>query len=396
MALGFSWFRSIAEIIGAARRGRPYVAQHYLSHFGPVSMTEARRNATVVACCNLIARGIAQLTFSAPDVGPNSAAARVLRKPNLWQTPYEFWHSQAFDLMLWGNALSQVFRGSGVRDIRAMAPLDPDDVRLRSNEAGAPVYILDQDGTELSAMDAIHTRDGGSHDPWAPSRLESAGKRVRLLIAADELINSTFVGGINAQHAYMTEQELVPEQIAARHGELARLFGPGGSRRGGVAILDGGAKLERLASLTPADTDLRELREDIKREIAASWSVPPFLIGAAGDAKYANFTASVLTLYRDTYVPVSLALCQRYSEALGTRVVCNHKELLRGDLAAQITNAVNASGGPVSEPERGAHGAPGHAGARAGRDGRRSRGRDDDAPGRRPPRRDADRRRRDG
>ena len=102
--------------------------------------------------------------------------------------------------------------------------------------------------------------------------------------------------------------------------------------------------------MTPADTDLRALREDIKREIAASWSVPPFLIGAAGDAKYANFTASVLTLYRDTYVPVSLALCQRFSEALGTRVVCNHKELLRGDLAAQITNAVNASGGPVLTP----------------------------------------------
>ena len=245
--------------------------------------------------------------------------------------------------------MARVFRGAS-RQVRTLGPLDPERIYLRANSLGSPEYQLYETSEWLTADDIVHVRDGGWHEPWARSRLESAGTRVRILIGTDELINATLSAGLNVQYAYMTDADVPPDKKAEeiRQG-LLKAYGKTGTRRG-FGVFGGGAKLDKVPGITPADGDMRALREDVKREIAGTWSVPPFLIGAEGDTKYSNYTAQMLTLYRDTFVPVSLALCQKYSLALGTEVVCDHKALLKGDLAAQVAAGVNASGGPFMTP----------------------------------------------
>lgn len=105
--------------------------------------------------------------------------------------------------------------------------------------------------------------------------------------------------------------------------------------------------------MKPADTDLRALRQDLIRELAGLFSVPPFRVGGTGDTKYSNFTASMLVFYRDTVIPIVENIIQRYELAFGTRITCDTTDLISGDLKTMLDMALRGSGGPVLTPNEG-------------------------------------------
>ena len=338
-----SWYQSIGELI--SKRGqRSFVIRPPLP---PVSIAQARRDPTVISCVRVVARGIAQLKFAAEGSGSPDVNA-LLRRPNSWQTQYEFLHGVAFDTMLYGNSVLRKFRGPSGR-VRVLAPLDPERISMRSTDMGAPEYRVETINETLASNDVIHIRDGGGHEPWAESRLESSGKRVRCMMAADDLITSVFTGGPVASYTLSSEKNYTQEQIDDLLEQYAKAFGLEGARRGGI-VYTGKDSLAPLGTLKPADTDLRNLREDLKREIAALWGIPPFLVGAQGDTKYSNVTARRLGMYQEVFSPVAESICQALSIGLGVKIVCNIEELLRGDVKSQVTTAVQASGGPVMSP----------------------------------------------
>jgi len=94
---------------------------------------------TVLACLRVIAEGIAQVPFrlyqdsdargGAP--APDHPLYRVLyRRPNRWQTSFEFRETIAFHAALTGNAYVFIGRVGSAREIRELVPLEPQFVSV--------------------------------------------------------------------------------------------------------------------------------------------------------------------------------------------------------------------------------------------------------------------------
>ena len=345
------WLSSIASVV--ARRLDPdrsaaAIGSAGQRHISPLAIEGARRSATVTSCIDTLARTVGQCTFEAPDSPANGAINRALQhRPNPYQTPVTFWHGLVEDLMYEGNSVTRVFRESGL----TLAPLDPQRITVQPDEAGLPRYWA-QESTELlsggEGGDAIHVRDGGGHEIWAQSRLSKAAVRIIALIEADALIRSTFRGGVHVNHVVQTDRVLGDggRKLA---DEIRAEFGASGDRQGGIVVLEH-AELKPVQGLKPADADLRALRQDLIREIAAEFGVPPFKVGGTGDTKYSNYTASMLSFYRDSVLPITANIAQAFALSLGTAVVARTAPLLEGDMQTQVELAVAGSGGPVWTP----------------------------------------------
>ena len=113
-------------------------------------------------------------------------------------------------------------------------------------------------------------------------------------------------------------------------------------------VLDGGLEW-RAMSLSPADMDFVDAKNNAAREIALAFGVPPMLFGIPGDNTYANYKEANLAFWRQTVLP----LVKRAAQAItvwtapqfkDVRVLCDVSgiEALREDqdaLWARVTRA---------------------------------------------------------
>ena len=346
-----SIFGSIAAVVNRSRAWSAGAGYGGTRHLSPITVESAQTNATVATCVDTIARQVGQLTFTAPERDPNGPINRVLRRPNDYQGPFTFFHGLVEDLLYHGNSAHRLTRGRGGAPM-FISPMDPQHVRVVPDEYGRPHYRTREFPGLLGPREVIHIRDGGGHEVWARSRLSKGGIRIMALWHADRLIQDTFENGISIQYWVNSTRNLGADGAEKLIEMITAAYGETGARRGGVAVLEG-ADLKTIPGLKPADADLRALRQDLIREIAALFAVPPFLAGGTGDVKYSNVTARMLAMYRETIVPIVINIQEAFSLAFGARIDCDVSGLLSGDLKTQIATAVQATGGPVLTPNEG-------------------------------------------
>ena len=343
-----SIFGSIAAVVNRNRGWSAGAGYGGTRHLSPITVESAQTNATVATCVDTIARQVGQLEFKAPDRDMNGPINRVLRRPNDYQGAYTFMHGLVEDLMYHGNSAHRITRTGGGAPM-FISPMDPHHVRVIPDSYGRPHYRTREFPGLLPPREVIHVRDGGGHEVWARSRLSKGGTRIMALWHADRLIQDTFENGISLQYWVNSQRALGEGGAEELIAMITNAYGMTGARRGGVAVLEG-ADLKTIPGLKPADADLRALRQDLIREIAALFAVPPFLAGGTGDVKYSNVTARMLAMYRETIVPIVINIQEAFTLALGTAITCDVSGLLAGDLKTQIAAAVQARGGPIMTP----------------------------------------------
>jgi HK97 family phage portal protein len=161
----------------------------------------------------------------------------------------------------------------------------------------------------------------------------------------------TFQNGVSINYSVELEATLDDTSREALYAQLKNAFGQGGSRRGGIAVLEGG-KLSAIKGSTPADADLRELRGALINEIAALFRVPASLVGGQSE-KYSNVTARLASMYRDSFAPIIISIEQAFTNNLlsnGNTLRFDVGSLVKGDLATQITLATQAVAGGIITP----------------------------------------------
>ena len=354
---GMGYFKSLANAVlnrGRNRGGESGLATSFAygsSYSGGNTDPERllRECPTVLTCVQTVARTIAELEIKAG----NPAVQALIDQPNSWQTRYEFIHSLVFDLLTHGNAYVRIMRNASGRRLQLL-PCDPKDVRPQwANDRVDVEYIFTVAGDKpyFQSGEIIHIRDMPPNDVMSLSRVQMARPRIHALIAADRLIQDTFKYGGSVGYSAEVPEKLSPEEMKLLGEEIVKQFtGEQGTKRNGILVLAGGGKLMKHDGMTPADADLRELREDLIREIAAVFGVPPFIAGGIGDTKYSNVTARLQAMYRDAIAPIVANLEARLSKAMNTRVMFAITDLLTGDLQNQVTSATMAAGGPVLTP----------------------------------------------
>lgn len=261
----------------------------------PVNWQTALDVSTVLACCKVISEGVAQVPFRIfQEKGDDKQPAvdhplfpLLFRRPNRWQTSFEFRETILFHVLLTGNAFVFVGKVGRNREIRELLPIEPGRVTVeRDKNSGAIQYKIRSEtmnSEQIFPSEAIWHVKGPSWNTWLG--LEAV-KMARDAIGLAKSIENTQAdfqkGGAKVSGLLSMSNSIGPERFEFLSKWLDR-HSEGGDRQGKPLVLDNDAKFASM-EMTGVDQQLIETRKMQVEEIARTFRVMPIMVGQADKA----------------------------------------------------------------------------------------------------------------
>jgi HK97 family phage portal protein len=316
-----------------------------------VTPENAMTNATVFTCLSVLGTAVSQLPVAVMKEGDKSFSPvkhyvnDLLKKPNASQSQYEFLYGIVVDLMLYGNCYIQKITTSSGKVIE-LVPLPANEVETVLSISGKRTFILNK--KVYTEKEIIHLRDFVGQEAQGLSRVKQTARLVAIDNAIDVLIADTFVNGTSASGIVSFPDDVEPATAQAFTDAWSRKFGKGGTTRGSVAVIGGGATFQQLSPLSPADGDIQSLKEQTTARIGAVFRIPSHMLEIFSGAKYSNVQVRNTAFYRDSIAPLTTLIEQKLTFGLlgdsGLTIRFDAADLLRGDLQQATTVAVDAVG----------------------------------------------------
>lgn len=238
------------------------------------------RNMALLRCVTLISEAMGTLPLNLMINGPEKAYAvdhpayRLLkRKPNSWQTPYEFKSLIQLHALLHGNGYARVI-WSGARPIR-MVPMDPLKVKAKLDAAWDMAYEYttpEGNAIQLGARDVFHLRDLSLDGITGLARVKLAREAIELSQQAERAASRTFRTGVMAGGSIEVPKGLTQPAYDRMKSSLDKDYS-GAENAGKWMLLEEGAKASKWAS-TASDSQQIENRNHQIEEIARAFGVP--------------------------------------------------------------------------------------------------------------------------
>ncbi len=315
-----------------------------------VTPDTAMRVSAVYACVRIIAQSVAVLPFTvytSTDAGRIKAVDHPLfrilaRRPNSWQTAYEFMLMQQAHLCLRGNAFARIITGLD-GSIEALVPIHPDRVRVFRLMNGRLRYeVRDQIANTTENVlqeEMLHVRgltlDGlVGMSPIAVAR-ETIGGALGTQDYANRLFsNDARPGGVLTVPGKLS----TPAATRIKEDWQQKFTGPNIHR---TAVLEEGVKWA-ATGMTPEDAQFLETRRFQVIDIARIFGIPPHKLGELDRSTHSNIEHQGMEFVTDTLMPWLVAWEQAVSRDLMTEPEQDtfHAEfqvdaLLRGDTASR-------------------------------------------------------------
>ena len=316
-----------------------------------VTPENAMKNATVFTCLSVLGTAVSQLPVAVMAKGDKSFSPvnhyvnDLLSNPNASQSQYEFLYGIVIDLMLYGNCyLQKVVTSSG--KIVELIPLPANEVETVLSVSGKRTFLLNN--RVYTEKEVIHLRDFVGQEAQGLSRVKQTAQLVAIDNAIDGLIADTFVNGTSASGIVSFPEDVEPATAQAFTDAWSRKFGKGGTTRGSVAVIGGGATFQQLSPLSPADGDIQSLKEQTTARIGAVFRIPSHMLEIFSGAKYSNVQVRNTAFYRDSIAPLTTLIEQKLTVGLlgntDLTIRFDSSDLLRGDLQQSTSVAVDAVG----------------------------------------------------
>jgi HK97 family phage portal protein len=264
------------------------------SHAGVVvNVQTALEVATVLACCRVIAEGVSQIPFKVyreTDKGSSPARDHPLypvlyRRPNSWQTSFEFREMLMFHTILCGNAYVFVNRVGIGREIKELIPIEPGRVTVKQNRDYSLEYKVTAETGEAKVFgqDAIWHLRGPSWNSWMGLEATKLARNAIGLAVSLEQGQSEFQkNGAKNSGVLSVDGKLNKEQYELLATWLDRHM-IGGDRSHKPFIADQGAKwLSNV--MTGVDQQLLETRKHQIEEMCREFRVMPIMVGQSDKA----------------------------------------------------------------------------------------------------------------
>lgn len=244
---------------------------------------------TVLACARVIADGIAQVPFKLMiqsgderrDDPDHPLYNLLYRKPNRWQTSYEFRETIAIHLALMFNAYVFVGRVGIARKIVELVPLEPQKVEVKKLEGDKLQYIWRDGNKEVFFnQDQIwHIRGPSWNGYIGMEFVKLAREAIGLASSLESAHASLHKNGARTSGALSVDGSL----SKAKYDLLVKYIeerSQGGGKEGTPLILDQGAKYHQF-TMTGVDSQHLETRKHQIAEICSAFRVSPVMIGHA-------------------------------------------------------------------------------------------------------------------
>jgi HK97 family phage portal protein len=248
---------------------------------------------TVFACCRVIGNGMAQVPFKLmreSGDGKRRVPAKdhplyslLARRPNPWQTSFEFRETLAWHLELCFRAYVFVNR---VRDeIVELIPFDPDAVRVERQADYSIKYFVRADNgqTQEFPQETIWHLRGPSWNGYEGIEfLKAARHAIGLAASIEEAQAGLYKNGMRPSGAWVVPGKLDQKQyddlrawIVANHVGAANAEKP--------LILDREAKWQQT-TVNSIDAQTREMKSQQVEEVCRYFGVMPIMVGYSDKA----------------------------------------------------------------------------------------------------------------
>lgn len=262
-----------------------------------VTWSNALQVSCMLACAKVVGEGVAQarcrlIKQRAGAVGFDPATTHPLynllyRKPNLWQSAFEFWETIVFHVMLVGNAYVYINRvGSG--RIHELLIIQPNHVTVTQLDDYSLVYDVTMPNNRYVRLDssAIWHIRGPSWNGWmGMETIRLAREALGLSIALEDSHAAMHKNGAQPSGVYSIEGNLDD----AQHTKLMNwLKSYAQSERGAPLVLDRAAKWF-AQQMSGVDAQHIETRRFQVEEICRGVRVIPLMVGQSEkSATYAS------------------------------------------------------------------------------------------------------------
>jgi HK97 family phage portal protein len=325
-----------------------------------INTTTALQVATVMACARAIAEGVAQVPIKLYDRADRPMRIRghpvldlLARRPNPWQTSFEFRETLMFHQALTGNAFAWLNRVNG-RVVEAI-PIEPGSVLVdRKPDMSITYQVTFPDGRAsiVPSADIWHLR-GPSWNSWMGlEAVKYARDAIGLSIALETSHSRLHKNGVQSSGTYAVEGTLDEAGHKRLRAYLMQHF-TGSDNAGKPLILDRAAKYIQTA-MSGVDAQHIETRKHQIEEICRHFRVIPMMVGYSDKAStYASAEQMFIAHVVHTITPWATRFEQSAEAALLAGeydIRLDLKGLMRGaakDRAEYYAKALGSGGAPA-------------------------------------------------
>jgi HK97 family phage portal protein len=343
----FNWLKRIGR-----RRVEKYDLNEYARRFlsgdelpteGTYSMSPeaSMRIATVFACVRVLSETIASLPCQVYRRTTNGGFQVLLnhpltdllyRRPNRWQTAFEFWEMLVGHIMLRGNAVCVKIRSG--ESVKALIPYHPSRVRLEEQPDGLVYHITLNDGATMRVLgqDVFHLRGLCSDSWWGLSPIAQSKDTFKLARQLANYATNMFESG-GAKRVLLKWPKPLSD---AAYKKLKDDWQANFSNNARTAILEEGGDAATIG-MNADEAEYIESRRFSKEEICGIFRVPPHMVADLSRATYSNIEKQDLFFVKHTVRP----WLKRIESAIGRDLIVrpsihvakfNVDALLRGDI----------------------------------------------------------------
>jgi HK97 family phage portal protein len=247
-----------------------------------------------LACTRVLANGVCQVPFrvyldkgGAKQVqADHPVNVALYRRPNSWQTAYEFRETMMYHLVLCGNAFVFVNRVGKKREVRELILIEPHRVTVEQQADYRLVYKVrgKKDGEEtIFPQESIWHLRAPSWNSWMGMEgVKMARNSIGLALALERSHATMHKSGASVTGLLAMKEALGPEQYQFLAKWLAS-YENGGERYQKPMILDRGATFTPMQQ-TGIDAQHLETRKYQIEEVCRAFGVMPIMVGYSDKA----------------------------------------------------------------------------------------------------------------
>jgi HK97 family phage portal protein len=318
---------------------------------GAINAETAIKVTSILAVVRWIAQAVAvmplQIMRTLPDrrkVDAAIPAGYVFRKrPNAWQSAYDFYQLVAYWTALHGNAYARILPGERgwASELR---PMHPSRVRVhRAADYSVWYEFWTDEGRweQLDASEVLHWKWLSDNGVYGLPPAELCGTSIGLARRLDQAATAYWDHSGRPDMVVETDEKIPDEAVAALREAMHQAYG-GASNRGKTAVLPKKTRLKTIEQNTMEQSQFQELRDAILADICRCWGVPSTLLGDHRMARWSNveqehLSAQVwglLPWQRRMEGPIDMALQPVYGEEVYCKL--DNRGLLRADTASRV------------------------------------------------------------
>lgn len=313
----------------------------------------------VMACVSAISEDVAKLTPSLIRAMPNGKKlkiraadhpiARLLKRPNDWQTYFEWCQMLVIGLLLRGNAYSVILRNRRGQPI-TLVPINPDRVALWESPNGQLFFLVSRTGLhELNILkdvplmvpyeDMLHWKLLSSNGLLGVSKIGLNREAIGLASGLEQMAAYTVGNGAFMKGTLQTDKKTSPEVIKRLQTQWEQQQG-GILNSGKPLILEDGLKWNPF-KLSFTDMEFMAARGFQIQEIARIWRVPVGMLGIIVKGGANHLTEQSQAYMNECLMTYVTLIEERMAFTFGLdidgdmAVELDLSRVLRGDMAAR-------------------------------------------------------------